>query len=179
MVLTDSIGANLKFCLNCNPFIIIGEANIKQKMKNIFEELKKICSTFTVSPMVFRTIAKHLLFSAHASPAPTTSNIGGRVVKNVEKAGSAENIAVWSLWTPGQLSLVKAENLQFVLFASSFSTGKTKCLLHSALNKARRVKLVLILICNNNTKKKTLLQLTLFSFPESKSIPRCRKIFRI
>jgi hypothetical protein len=161
VVFTDSVEASVNVCINCNKFIIIGEANIKQKMKNIYEEMKKIRTTFTASPMVFRTLAKHLLFSAHASPAPTTSNIGGRVLKNMEKAGSAENIAVWSLWTPGQLSLVKAENLQFVLFASSFSTGKTKCLLHSALNKARSGKKVLILICNNNTKKKTLLQMTL------------------
>ena len=111
------------------------------------------------SPMVFRTLVKYILFCASASPAPVTSNMGARVAENVEKAGTAENIALWSFWTPEQKSLMCANNLPHVAFISSFSTGKTKCLQHRAFEIARNAP-VLFVICNDS-KKKTLVQLTM------------------
>jgi hypothetical protein len=113
-------------CSECNSFIIVGQASIIPQMEAIMKELEKIRPTCTPSPMVYRTVVKHLLFSAHASPAPVTSNMGSRVLKNVEEAGTAENVALWSLWTPAQRSLTEATDLPFVTFISSFSTGKTK-----------------------------------------------------
>ena len=71
----------------------------------------------------------------------------------------AENIALWSFWTPEQYSLMCADNLPKVAFISSFSTGKTKCLQHRAFEIARKEKVLFVF--RTGAKKKTLLQLTM------------------
>jgi hypothetical protein len=111
--------------------------------------------------MVYQTVVKHLIFCAHTTPAPVPSNMGRRVLRNVEAAGSSANIAFWSAWTPGQHSLIRAEGLRFVAFTLSFSTGKTHCLIHRAMEMARQKQKVLFLIMNFECKVKTLVQIVI------------------
>ena len=146
-------------CTPCSDFIMVQRKEVQQKIEKMIGMLMESRPNPVPSPMVFRTLVKYILFCASASPAPVTSNLGARVAENVEKARTAENIALWSFWTPEQNSLMCADNLPHVVFISSFSTGKTKCLQHRAFEIARKEK-VLFVFCTG-VKKKTFLQLTI------------------
>ena len=53
-------------------------------------------------------MAIYLLFSATYNHVPLASIIDTKIKENLEKAGSAKNIALWN-WTPKQKSLLDAD----------------------------------------------------------------------
>ena len=72
---------------------------------------------------------KELVFIAQGNPyAPVTNSaIIKQTSKDVDKAGTLENIC---FWTPDQLSVADAEEMEFVFLNSFYSTGKTTLLKH-------------------------------------------------
>ena len=55
-----------------------------------------------------------------------------KVSDAVEVAGSSENVQLWIFWTPHQLNLLEAQNLNRLALLSSYSTGKTIMMIDKA-----------------------------------------------
>ena len=89
-------------------------------------------------------MARYLLFSATYNQVPLASLIDMKTKENLEKAGSAENIAFWN-WTPQQKSLLFAD-IPRVIMTSHWSTGKTRILFVKALRLARAGKKVIVVL---------------------------------
>ena len=147
-------------CSLCNEFVLVGEDSIIPKMTQLDKKMK--LRQFSLTPMVYRTLVKYLLFCIHASPGPIVkSKEVQKVEELMHEAGRAENIALWSCWTLGQNSLMRRQGLKNVVMASSMATGKTECLVGKALELNRSGEMVLIIICNYVCDRKTLLHLSL------------------
>ena len=74
----------------------------------------------------FKMIFKYLAFVACAAKAPIRQKMLSEALTRIAKAGDAENIERWCLWTPFQLSLLElAERLSRVILIGGNGTGKT------------------------------------------------------
>ena len=100
----------------------------------------------------FKTMAMYLLYSATYSQVPLSSVIDTRIKEQLEKSGSARNIAFWN-WTPLQKSLLDADVPKLIM-TSHWSTGKTRILFEKALMLAREGKLVLFILHYSNLTEK-------------------------
>ena len=69
------------------------------------------------------------------------------VRQNIEKAGSAESIALWCMLSSEQLTILENPTLLRLLFLSAYSTGKTMLLRFKALHLAKAGQRVLYLFC--------------------------------
>ena len=96
----------------------------------------------------FKTMSMYLLYSATYSQVPLSSVIDTRIKEQLEKSGSARNIAFWN-WTPLQKSLLDADVPKLIM-TSHWSTGKTRILFEKALMLAREGKLVLFILHYSN-----------------------------
>ena len=102
----------------------------------------------------------YLAFVACAAKAPITQKILDETVDLIDKAGSAENIRRWIVWTPTQLSLMElAEKLPRVVIFGGNGTGKTVMLESYALKLAKEQKEIIFAFATdgNESGKKTLL----------------------
>ena len=71
-------------------------------------------------------IFKYLAFVACAAKAPIRQKMLSEALTRIAKAGDAENIERWCLWTPFQLSLLElAKRLSRVILIGGNGTGKT------------------------------------------------------
>ena len=92
----------------------------------------------------FKTMAMYLLYSATYSQVPLSSVIDTRIKEQLQKSGSAKNIAFWN-WTPLQKSLLDA-HIQKLIMTSHWSTGKTRILFVKALMLAKDGKFVIFIL---------------------------------
>ena len=117
----------------CSTYAIIGEDQIEEKLKQIEKHIAIENKTWEPSEHVneFSELFKELVFIAQGNPyAPVTdSAITKQTSKDIDKAGTFENI--W-FWTPDQLSIADAVEMDFVFLNSFYSTGKTTLLKHRA-----------------------------------------------
>ena len=104
-------------CSSCLDFLIVGPDEISPKLTKISERVRtrrrdKMCP----SPLVYRTLTKHLFYCLHATPgALVPCRLTKEVAKKVqEEQGSASNVAFWSssLYTPNQHSMVMSRGLR-------------------------------------------------------------------
>ena len=86
----------------------------------------------------------YLLFSSTYNQVPVASVVDMKIKENLEKGGSAKNVALWN-WTPIQKSLLDAD-LPRVILTSYWSTGKTRILFVKALMLARNGKFVIFVL---------------------------------
>ena len=85
----------------------------------------------------FKIIFKYLAFVAYAAKAPITQKLLDETLALIDKAGSAENIRRWYLWTPTQLSLMEIyDKLRRVVLIGGNGTGKTLMLETYVMNTA-------------------------------------------
>ena len=117
-------------CKECSIFAIVGEDSISTQFKLIEEEVKKAHEVdWQAEEHVEELVefVKEVLFIAQGDPyAPVTgSNVVDKIVKNVERAGSAQSIF---FWTNEQLSIVQAVNVPFLILDAFYSTGKSEVL---------------------------------------------------
>ena len=74
----------------------------------------------------FKIIFNYLAFVACSAKAPIRQKMLDATLDLIDKAGSAENIQIWSQWTPFQLSLMEmADQLKRVVLTGGNGTGKT------------------------------------------------------
>ena len=62
----------------------------------------------------FKTIFKYLAFVACAAKAPIRQKMLDETLDLIKKAGDAQNIQRWCLWTPSQLSLMEMADKLFL-----------------------------------------------------------------
>ena len=107
-----------------------------------------------------KSIAKKLLFVVQGDKnAPVTrDNLQKKEVEYIEMASESENI--W-FWSPDQLSINQANNLNRVIFTSFYSTGKTKLMIKRAEMLAEKGENVAFIIANHVIKTGIKLALTL------------------
>ena len=85
-----------------------------------------------------KTFFKHLAFVACAGKSPIRQKMDHETLTRIAKAGSAENIARWSWWTPTQLGLLElADQLSKVIIIGGNGTGKTVMLETFAIKTAK------------------------------------------
>ena len=117
----------------CSNYAIIGEDQIEEKLKQIEKYIDIENKTWEPSEHVeeFIELFKELVFIAQGNAyAPVTdSAISKQTSKDIDKAGTLENIC---FWTPDQLSIADAVEMEFVFLNSFYSTGKTTLLKHRA-----------------------------------------------
>ena len=149
----STLHLDLVICRECQPYVITSEDDFTKKLESITRMNAK---TSWKSKWVhdFRFIIKELIPPRVKLP----DELIKEVIDNVDKAGSAENIAFWS---PEQFQLASfcAKNKR-VIFTSSYSTGKTVLLIHCALELLKKGQKVLFVIFGNNASK-SLLQMKL------------------
>ena len=107
--------------------IISGVDEAVAKLKTILESImaKPIDSTTLEE---FKTFFKHLTFVACAGKSPIRQKMDDETLTRIAKAGSAENIARWSWWTPTQLGLLElADRLSKVIIIGGNGTGNISC----------------------------------------------------
>ena len=113
----------------CSTYAIIGEDEIEEKLKQIEKYIAIENETWEPSEHVkeFVELFKELVFIAQGNPyAPVTdSAINKQTSRDIDKAGTFENIC---FWTPDQLSIADAVEMEFVFLNSFYSTGKTTLL---------------------------------------------------
>ena len=115
---TRTTGKNgFKVCTECEDFLMVGPDEISPKLAKITDRMKTRRSSWRCpSPLVYRSLTKHLLYCLHASPgAPVPSRITKEVARKVqEEQGSATNVVFWStsLYTPDQHSMVVSRGLR-------------------------------------------------------------------
>ena len=82
----------------------------------------------------FIDLATETLFLAQGDPhAPVTEkNVIDKTIQHIESVSHVERVL---LWTPDQLSLTQAENLQYVALDGFYSTGKSSVLTYYGKSK--------------------------------------------
>ena len=111
-------------------------------MISVFVSITDIFSTSSLTDLSktikeFRIIFKYLAFVACAAKAPITQKLLDETLSLIDKAGSAENIRRWYLWTPTQLSLMEIyDKLKRVVLIGGNGTGKTLMLETYVINTA-------------------------------------------
>ena len=77
----------------------------------------------------FIIVFKYLAFVACAARAPITERLLDETLDLIGKAGLAENIRKWCLWTPTQLCLMEmADEMPRIALTGGSGTGKTTML---------------------------------------------------
>ena len=129
-----------QFCESCQPYII----QLDDDFEDNFVKIAKN-NQFTgprgsdKAKAEFLEAAECMLFFAAFEPALTSSvRLTKKIVNNLKRAGSAENIDVWRCLTPNQQPLLKGK-IQKVIFISAPSTGKTTMMISEALYIAEKL----------------------------------------
>ena len=135
-------------CEDCSIFAIIGKDSISCNLKTIEEKVAEYHQFLNHQNWIpedhvheFIDLAKETLFIAQGDPlAPVTEkNVVDKTLKHIERVSHVERVL---LWTPDQLSLTEAKNLNYVVLDGFYSTGKSSVLTYYGKSK-RRGKLVL------------------------------------
>ena len=109
-------------------FFFSGSEDVDGKLDNIFqlvEGQKSSTSTSATSIEEFILIFQLLAFLACAGKAPIRQKLLPESLVRVKKAGDADNILRWCVWTKDQLSLMAmADKLQRVILIGGNGTGK-------------------------------------------------------
>ena len=145
----SSLHLDLVICTECQPYIITSKDDFTKKLETITSLNAK---TAWKSKWVhdFRFMVKELI--------PPRVKLHDEIIKdiidNVDKAGSAENIAFWS---PDQYHLASfCVEYKRMIFTSSYSTGKTVLLIHCAKELLKKGQKVLFVIFGCSTSKSLL-----------------------
>jgi hypothetical protein len=129
-------GYKSRFCETCQPYIIVGlDDGFEDKFVKIAKnnQISDPRGGYEKAKEEFLEAAEHMLFFAAFEPVITSSvQVTKKIVSNLKKAGSAENIDVWRCLTPNQQPLLKGK-LKKLIFISAPSTGKTTMMTSEAL----------------------------------------------
>ena len=140
MIFTDAINTKQPICRACAPFVIQGTIELSAKLASIENELKHVRAKFSLSHQEYVSLVQSLTFVVLSHPISThctiVSNVHDKVVgkpatgKTKAKAGQGDFQSI-IFWTHSQAAVMLTE-LQFVFFASPWSTGKTICMREKA-----------------------------------------------
>ena len=100
-------------------------------------------------------IAKFLLFFQTLQLMTGSLGVTDLIHKNIEKAFSAVNTAIWCNLKPGQFTILEKQDLFRAIFPTMYSTGKTKILVWKAIQLSK-TGAVLFLLCLTSKEKSLL-----------------------
>ena len=85
-----------RFCSKCETFIIVGD-EFHQKFPNIISNIPTPSRETEASAREeFKKVIKYLLFLASYEPVVTPRRLTHKVVKNIDDAGTEDNILEWN-----------------------------------------------------------------------------------
>ena len=150
---------NLTFCNVCQPYIIVGEDELFEKMDALSLECqnqRRSC-IFNNSPETLKTLACCLFYCCPVVELPLKGSHASLVQKSLEKSGSIDNIKLWCFPTPQQRLILNHDKL---IFSAPWGSGKTMLMIAKAIELAKLGRKVCFLIFNVgiiSCDKKTLL----------------------
>ena len=156
-----------RFCNDCKQYVIVNfESEFEEKLENIIKdhESNGYLESKKAKEEFFEASYYLLFFAAFDPVLISTSQLSQQIIKNLNKAGSAENIEVWRCWTPNQFPMLKGK-VKKVIFISAPSTGKTTMMTSEAcyLAKDQSEEVSFIIPGTLGFNQKTLLALSLES----------------
>ena len=97
-------------------------------MEQIVIELNQLRGVIGPSdPNIFKTVSKHLIFAASKIELPVKGPLIKKL-KRIREDISYDHVKLWAFWNPEQKKIFSSKSVGNIIITSSYSTGKTTCL---------------------------------------------------